>query len=119
MALLSFVVPLRLKLVLMLLAIYNVGSSAAVNCSNASLHELQTDVKNLNKAPPHFHLNITSSEQRDLSDVTDLKCKENPTSDHFMDGLKGLTERLNNLAQVKWRRSRRRRSVWTKKPTDQ
>ncbi|CAL8301012.1 unnamed protein product [Arctogadus glacialis] len=152
MALLSFVVPLRLKLVLMLLTIYNVGSSAAMNCSAASLDELDRDVENLNKSPPHFHLNITSSEQqncthlyfetglaqlkktgsedpkidslierfkhekclRDLSDVMDLKCKENPTSDHFMDRLKGLTERLNNLDRVIGRRRRRRRSVWNK-----
>ena len=49
MALLSFVVPNRLKLVLMLLIIYNVGSSAAVICSDDALGQLDTDVENLNK----------------------------------------------------------------------
>ncbi|CAL8328576.1 unnamed protein product [Gadus morhua 'NCC'] len=67
MALLSFVVPNRLKLVLMLLIIYNVGSSAAVICSDDALGQLDTDVENLNKTLPHFPLNINSSEQQNCT----------------------------------------------------
>ena len=49
MALLSFVVSPRWKLVLMLLAIYNVDSSTAPICSKDALRELQKDIELLNQ----------------------------------------------------------------------